>query len=111
MITIATQAETRLSWTSETSAAVTSSLSGQRVHQLAERRGALAPAGDPAVQGVRDRRQDEHHGREGVPAARLLQQRGHEDRDQQDAQDREDVRQIELEHRAERYPETWLAFS
>ena len=33
-----------------------------------------------------------------VPASRLLQQRRHQHGDEQDPQDREDVRQIELEH-------------
>jgi hypothetical protein len=100
MITIATHAASRSSETSETSAAVTEQLVGERVHELAEVRDAALPAGDPAVERVRDRRDAEHHGRVDVAVGQLGQQQGGEHRDQQDPQHRQDVRHVELEHDA-----------
>ena len=41
---------------------------------------------------------DEDDGGQCVPAAAFLHERRHQDGDEQDAQERQDVRQVELEH-------------
>ena len=70
----------------------------QRVHQLAERGHALLPAGDPPVQGVRERRECEHRGGDSVQSSAFLHERRDEHGHEQNPQEGQDVRQIELEH-------------
>jgi hypothetical protein len=75
-------------------------LVGQRVHQLSEVGLALVAAGEPAVDRIGEAREDEHAGRQRV-ARELRQEQSDEHRDQQDPDDRQDVRDIELEQARE----------
>jgi hypothetical protein len=97
MITIATHASRRPSDTSAISAA-TIRLVGDRVHELAERRDRVPRPRQIAVDRVGDRRDREHDRREQVTAAGLVEQRDDQHRHQQDAHDRQEIREIQRNH-------------
>ena len=100
MITIATQAARRSSETSETSAAVISSLSASGSISLPKVVIDVARAGEVAVEPVGQRREGEDAGGQRVAVRRLPQQRDDDDRHRDDAQQGEDVGKVEREHPA-----------
>ena len=67
-------------------------LVSRQVHEHAERRDLVAGAGDPAIEKIAERRDDEQdRGREIGPGARQQEQR-HDDRRREDAPEAEEVR-------------------
>jgi len=97
MTTIATHPWTRSKRDEGDERARDQQLVGQRVHQAAEVRLALGAPRQPAVERVGEAGDHEHpRGQRVARGAR--QQRGDEHGHQQDAKDREDVRQGERKH-------------
>jgi len=84
MITIATHAASRF---------------GDRVHQLAEVGHPPARPREVAVDRIGQRRNAEDDRGEQIAVGRLVEQRDHQHRHQQDPQQREDVGQVDREHR------------
>ena len=78
-------------------------LVGDRVHQLAERGHPVARPSEVAVDRIGQRRDREHDRGQEVATAGLVEQRDHQHRHQQDADDREYVWQVQRDHVA---PET-----
>ena len=74
-------------------------LVGDRVHQLAECRHRVARARQPPVDRVGQRRHREHDRGEQVSAAGLLEQRDDQHRHEQDPHDRQQIRDVQRDHR------------
>ena len=91
MITIATQAASRSSETSEISAATISSLSASGSISFPNVVTCSPAAGDVAVEPVGQRGQREHDRRDHVPVRRLVEQRDDDHRHRDDPQHGEDV--------------------
>ena len=72
-------------------------LVGDRVEEGAERRDLAAPPRQPAVEKVRRRREEKDQEPDGLAPFELRQENDEEERDQEDAQERQRVREVDVQ--------------